>query len=119
MKRLGLLCATIFMAISLSHAQDPTGKWKTTMETPNGPMDMTFTFKTVGDTLTGQAEGPMGAMPISNGKVNGKSFTFDVSFGEMTISHQCTVMGDSIAMKVPGMQGEDMNLMLKRVPESK
>jgi hypothetical protein len=44
-------------------------------------------------------------MPISNGKVSGDRFTFDVSFGDMTIVQQCEVLGDSISMKVPGMGG--------------
>jgi len=119
MQRLLVLCAAVIAATSLSFAQNPTGTWKAQMETPNGPMDMTFTFKTSGDTLTGQVEGPMGAMPIIHGKRDGKSFSFDVNLGDMTISHQCVILGDSISMKVPGMQGETMSMVLKRVPESK
>ncbi|HTX98397.1 MAG TPA: hypothetical protein VMG09_00115 [Bacteroidota bacterium] len=119
MKHVSMLFVAVIMAISLSHAQDPTGKWKTHMETPNGPMDMMFTFKTGGDTLSGQVEGPWGSMPIINGKNNGKEFSFDVSFGDMTMNHRCVMMGDSIAMKVPGMQGDTMNMVLKRVLETK
>ncbi len=119
MRRYLWLCATVIAALSLSYAQDPTGKWKTQMETPNGPMEMMFMFKTSGDTLSGQVEGPMGSMPIIHGKKDGKSFSFDVNLGDMTISHQCVMLGDSISMKVPGMQGETMSMVLKRVPESK
>jgi hypothetical protein len=119
MRRLLWLCATVIAALSLSYAQDPTGKWKTQMETPNGPMDMMFTFKTSGDTLTGEVEGPMGAMPIIHGKKEGKTFSFDVNLGDMTINHQCVILGDSISMKVPGMQGETMSMVLKRVPDQK
>ena len=119
MRRSIWLCAMIIAALSLSHAQDPTGKWKTQMETPNGPMEMMFMFKTSGDTLSGQVEGPMGSMPIIHGKKDGKSFSFDVNLGDMTISHQCVMLGDSISMKVPGMQGETMSMILKRVPGQK
>jgi hypothetical protein len=119
MSRLFYFCVAIILTMSLGFAQNVNGKWKTQMETPNGPMDMMFTFKTSGDTLTGAVEGPMGEMPISNGKKVGKTFSFDVSFNEWTISHQCIVMGDSISMKVPGMQGDTMSLVLKRVSESK
>ena len=119
MQRLLVLCAAVIAATSLSFAQNPTGTWKTQMETPNGPMDMMFTFKTSGDTLTGQVEGPMGPMPIIHSKKDGKTFSFDVQLGDMTINHQCVILGDSISMKVPGMGGETMSMVLKRVPEPK
>jgi hypothetical protein len=105
-------------AVNIGFAQDINGKWKGQMQTPNGPMDLVFNFKAIGDSLAGTVEGPMGEMPISKGKIDGKSFSFDVNAGEMTISHQCAAMGDSISMKVPGMMGgETMELMLKRVTE--
>ena len=102
--------------VNMGIAQDINGKWKGEMQSPNGPMDLVFNFKTAGDSLSGTVEGPMGELPITNGKIDGKSFSFDVNAGEMTINHQCTAMGDSISMKVPGMPGgEAMELMLKRV----
>jgi len=108
---------TLF-AVSIGLAQDINGKWKGQMQSPNGPMDLVFNFKANGDSLSGTVESPMGELPITNGKIDGKTFFFQVNAGEMTISHQCTAMGDSIAMKVPGMQGgETMELMLKRVTE--
>ncbi len=119
MSRLLYLSLAILLTACLGYAQDINGKWKTLMETPNGPMDMMFTFKTSGDTVNGSVEGQMGEMPISNGKLNGNTFSFDVSFNEWTISHMCTAMGDSILMKVPGMQGDTMSMVLKRAPELK
>jgi hypothetical protein len=114
------LCFVVvaFFIVNIGYAQDINGKWKGQMETPNGPMDLVFNFKAIGDSLAGTVEGPMGDMPITKGKIDGKSFTFDVNAGEMTISHQCTAMGDSISMKIPGMPGgETMELILKRVTE--
>jgi hypothetical protein len=117
MSRFLYFCAVIFLAMSIGHAQDINGKWKGEMQSPNGPMDLIFNFKVGGDSLTGTVATQMGEMPIINGKVNGKTFSFDVSFNEMTINHQCTFMSDSISMKVPGMQGDTMQIILKRVPE--
>ncbi len=114
MPRFITVILTLLFVAGLCVAQDINGKWKTKMETPNGPVDMTFTFKTNGDTLTGAAGGPMGEMPISNGKIKDKTFSFDVNFNDWTISHWCTAMGDSILMKVPGMQGDTMSMVLKR-----
>ena len=56
-------------------------------------MDLVFNFKAIGDSLAGTVESPMGEMPITNGKIDGKTFSFDVNAGEMTISHQCTADG--------------------------
>ncbi len=119
MSRFLYFCLTIFLAMSIAHAQSIDGKWKGEMQSPNGPFDLTFNFKVSGDSLTGSVTSQMGEVPISNGKVDGKKFSFDVSFNDMTINHQCVVMGDSISMKVEGMQGEPTEIILKRLPESK
>jgi len=110
--------AVALLTLNIGFAQGINGKWKGQMQTPNGPMDLVFNFKAIGDSLAGTVEGPMGEMPVVNGKIDGKTFSFDVKAGDMTISHQCTAMGDSISMKIPGMPGGDaMELMLKRVTE--
>ena len=118
MRRLYIFCLAACLSISISLAQDINGKWTGQMQSPNGPMDLTFHFKTNGDSLNGTVSSPMGELPMSHGKINGKTFSFDVNAGDFTINHQCTMMTDSISMKVPGMQGDTMVIMLKRVPES-
>ncbi len=118
MSRLLSICALALLTMTIGQAQGIDGKWKGEMQSPNGPFELTFNFKVAGDSLTGAVIGQMGDMPISNGKVNGKEFSFDVSMGDMTIVHQCTFMSDSISMKVKGFQGEPTELILKRVPES-
>jgi hypothetical protein len=119
MTRILIICATAFLMVSIAHAQGIDGKWKGEMQGPNGSMQLTFNFKVIGDSLTGSVEGGMGEIPITNGKVNGKTFSFDVDVNDMTISHQCTVMGDSISMKINGFQeGEPMEIILKRAPET-
>ena len=45
-------------------------------------------------------------MDISNGKVDGDKFTFDVSFNGMTIHHDCTVDGDTIKMTTKSDSGD-------------
>ena len=119
MSRIVFIAAILLVLVSFSYAQDFDGKWIGQMQGPEGSMDLFFTFKAAGDTLTGAVESAMGEIPFSNGKINGNNFSFDISFGEMVISHQCVFMKDSISMKVPGMQGETTEMFLKRVPESK
>jgi hypothetical protein len=118
MSRFFYFCVVTFLVMSIGNAQDINGKWKGEMQSPNGPLELTFNFKASGDSLSGTVASPMGEIPISNGKVNSKMFSFDVNVNEMTISHQCTVMSDSISMKVIGMPEEAPAIILKRVAES-
>jgi hypothetical protein len=120
MKRIMYVLAMLTIGCaSTSFAQAIDGKWQGEMETPNGAMTMLFTFQVGVDTLSGTVESPMGAIPISNGKVKGEKFSFEVSFNDMTIHHECTVMADSISMVLPDMP-DSKPLILKRAkPESK
>ena len=116
----GLLLA---LTTASALAADVTGKWSGSMSGPNGEsFALTFTFKQDGATLTGSVQGPQGdPLPISNGKIDGDKFSFDVSFNGMTISHQCTVVSaDEIKMTTKSDSGDfpGMELTLKRVKEA-
>ena len=97
-------------------AADVTGTWTGDMKGPNGDaFSITFTFKQDGAKLTGTVQGPQGdPMDISNGKVDGDKFSFDVSFNGMTIKHECTLAGDEIKMTTkaddPNFPGGEMTL---------
>ncbi len=120
MSRFFYFCSVIFLAVSIAHAQGIDGKWKGQMQGPNGAFDLTFNFRTAGDSLSGSVTSQMGEIPISNGKVNDTTFTFDVNVNEMTIHHLCKVTSDStVSMQAEGMQGEPIDIILKRLPVSK
>ena len=76
-------------------AADVTGNWTAEMKSPDGnSMQITFTFKQDGAKLTGTVQGPMGdPMELSNGKIDGDKFSFDVSFNGMTIHHDSRLPG--------------------------
>lgn len=124
MKRLLCICAAMAMTLTAATAlaADVTGTWTASMQTPDGnSFQLTFTFKQDGDKLTGTVQGPQGdPLDISNGKVDGDKFTFDVSFNGMTIHHDCTVDGDVIKMTTKSDSGDfpGMQLTLKRVKET-
>ncbi|HES60119.1 MAG: hypothetical protein JW956_04335 [Calditrichaceae bacterium] len=119
MSRILTFCAVIVLVLSFScaHQKSIAGKWKGQMESPMGAMELTYTFNVEGDSLSGTASSPMGEIPLLNGKVDGKEFSFDVSFNQMTFTNQGTLQGDSISMKMPGPGGESMELILKRTAE--
>jgi hypothetical protein len=119
MKRLLCICAALAMMMTTATAlaADVTGKWTATAQSPNGDFQLTFTFKQDGTNLTGSVQGPMGdPLDISNGKVDGDKFTFDVSFNGLTIHHNCTVNGDEIKMTTKSDSADlpGMELTLKR-----
>lgn len=124
MKKLLFLCAAmiIMMTPATMHAADVTGTWASSMQSPDGGggMQITFTFKQDGDKLTGSVDaGQGGAMEITNGKVDGNHFTFDVAFNGMAIHHDCTLDGDEIKMTTKSDSGDfpGMQMTLKRVKE--
>ena len=113
-----ILSVFVFLLIaSYGFAAGIEGNWVANMKGPDGGdgMTMTFSFKMDGDKLTGVVKTPNGDMPISNTKIDGKTFSFDVSFNETTIKHNCTLKeDDTISMKIVGSPMGDSELILKR-----
>jgi len=120
MKKLLCVCAALSMTLSAATAMaaDVTGTWTAEAKAPDGStFQLTFAFKQDGATLTGTVQGPQGdPLEISNGKVDGDKFTFDVSFNGVTIHHDCTVDGDTIKMsaKSDSQDFPAMDLTLKK-----
>ena len=123
MKKWLFVFAVMILGTLVSNAAGIDGKWKATMEGPDGKMELTFNFKVDGNVLTGTISTPMGEMPISNGKINGNEFSFDIDMGGNAMPHKCTIEGDTIKMKMmggpggPDGGGGPGEMFLKRVAE--
>ena len=79
-----ILAWSLLLAALPAFGADVDGKWLGSVDSPNGPVQINFTFKAAGPTLTGSSTGPDGnSVMIKNGKIDGShlSFTFDVDFG--------------------------------------
>jgi hypothetical protein len=116
--RRGLLAVVMTMAMAaVALAADPTGKWVGSVDTPNGPIELTFELQTEGEALTGTVTSAMGSLPLSNGKVAGDVLTFDVALEGSTITHEATVnaAGDEIAVKATGDWGTSEYVVKKVV----
>jgi hypothetical protein len=112
MKRI-LPVIMLLLVASGAYANGIEGTWKAKMA--DGDMELTFVFKMADGKLTGVVQSPNGDMEITNAKVNGKQFSFDVSFNDMTIKHDCTLQeDDTISMKATGTPMGDMALILTR-----
>jgi hypothetical protein len=100
---------------SASYANGIEGTWKAKIQGPNGEMELTFVFKMTDGKLSGVVRTPNGDTEITNAKVNDKKFSFDVSFNDMTIKHDCTLQeDDTISMKATGTPMGDTEMVLKR-----
>ena len=80
--------AAFLIGCLTTFAQSPVdGNWNGTRETPNGALELNYTFKVEGSTLKGTLKTQFGEVPVDNGKIDGKNFSFSISFNEMTISN--------------------------------
>jgi hypothetical protein len=99
--RIAAAVLVVLIAASALAADVVTGTWKGNAPGPDGQgMEITFTLKAEGATLTGTVVTPMGEIPISNGKVDGNALSFDADAGGMKIAHKCKVDGDTMAVSV-------------------
>ena len=102
----------------LSRVQEESkidGKWIGNISSPQGDMELTFTFKVDGDTLTGKNSSAMGENELTNGIVNGNEFSFDVDTGGMVIKHKCKYLDDDTIDVIAIVMDNEMNMKLTRV----
>jgi len=101
----GVLLTLLFVLAVTASAADVSGTWKAAIETPNGPFETTFLFKTEGDKLTGSTSNRfMQDAPISDGKVDGDTISFAVtgSFNgnDVKVNYKGKVLGDEIKLTI-------------------
>lgn len=92
-----LVLTLLFLAGSLiTLAQNPIdGNWKGTRETPNGTFEVTYTFKVEGNELKGTWKTQFGEAKLENGKVDGKKFSYSISFNDTSISSTGELINDN------------------------
>ena len=71
------------------------GNWKGTRETPNGTFEVNYTFKVEGTTLTGTWKTQFGETKLESGKVDGKKFSYSISFNDRKIDYTGEVVNDN------------------------
>jgi hypothetical protein len=76
-----ILACGLLLAAAPVFAADLDGKWTGKIDTPNGPVDLTYQLKADGKTLTGTTTGPDGSpIPLKNGKIDGNKIAFTLTF---------------------------------------
>ena len=89
------------------------GKWKGSRETPNGNIEINYTFKVEGNTLKGTWKSTFGETTIDSGKVDGKKFSYSITLNDMTIKSAGEVINEN-ELLVKNERGE---MKLTRVKE--
>lgn len=86
------------------------GRWQGTM----GSTELVLNLITEGTILKGSVQTPMGQQPITDGVVNGSSFTFNVSAMGNSIQYTGKIEGNKITLR-SSSQGQPMEATLLRV----
>ena len=108
-----LLCMLGALA---TFAQNPIdGNWKGSVETPNGPLELNYTFKVEGTVLKGTVKSEFGEIPIDSGKVEGKKFSYSITFGDMTIKSTGELISDDEIL----IKNDRGDMKLTRVKDAK
>ena len=108
--KLRVTLLTALLAVG-AFAADVTGKWSAEVPGRGGQATTrNMEFKADGATLTGSMEGQGGSTPITDGKVDGDTITFNVvremNGNTMKSIYVGKVSGDTIAFKMT-MEGRD------------
>lgn len=119
MKLRSILLAFLLTAGSCL-AADVDGKWSGTLSIEAGEFPVNFTFKADGATLTGSTTDPDGAeIKIADGKVDGNSISFSVSFDfggmPLTINYKGVLSGQQIRLTMD-IQGMPAEVTVKKAP---
>lgn len=104
------------MTAATAFAADVTGKWVGNVETPNGPIELTYELKADGEALTGTVASAMGSLPLNNGKIAAGVLTYEVALEGNVIKHEAKMneAGTEITVKATGDWGTS-EYVVKRV----
>ena len=84
----------IFGGLTIFAQNKIDGNWKGTRETPNGAIEINYTFKVEGAELKGTLKSQFGELTIENGKVDGKKFSYSISFNGNSLSSNGELITD-------------------------
>ncbi|HET8655221.1 MAG TPA: hypothetical protein VFL93_06880 [Longimicrobiaceae bacterium] len=119
MLRSSLVPVLLFLSLlGLALAAGLDGKWEGAVKTPDGnEIHLVYTFHVQGDTLTGSVASQYGEIPLENGKVNGDSFSYSLTFGDRPVQFQGELVNDTVHITSQGMDGQPHETLFTRVQD--
>ncbi len=110
---IGVVCCFV---VCFAVVTDLNGKWTGSIKAPDGnEYPVNYTFKIDGDKLTGTGSSPDGDVPITNGKMDGAKFSFNISINGTDVKNTGTyyAAADSTGLDMD-FNGFKMHALLKR-----
>ena len=113
-----LFACLLTLVASPAFAGDLDGNWTGSVDTPNGPIQANFAFKTEGTKLLSTYTGADGStLTISDGKVNGGNIAFsvavDIGGDQTTFKYTGVVTGNTIRLHTEYM-GQNFDYSVKK-----
>ena len=104
----------VLSLVGLGGAPDLSGRWEGKVKGPDGDdISLVYVFKVDGDKLTGTVESRMGQVSLTDGKVIGDAFSFNVQVGDSVITNEGKFKDDTATLKAHGPWG-DAEFTIKR-----
>ncbi|MCL4401127.1 MAG: hypothetical protein M1436_00485 [Acidobacteria bacterium] len=115
--------AVLFLSlVTVTLAADVTGKWVAQVPGRNDQtMEMTFTLKAEGNSLSGEISSPRGSRPIEEGKISGQEISFSQTLefnnNKFKFLYKGVVEGNQIKFtrEREGGQGRKQEFVAKKV----
>ena len=114
------LALGLLLAAAPAFGADVDGKWTGSLDTPNGPVELSYVFKADGKTLSGSMAGMDGSsIALKNGTIDGNKLAFsidvDVGGGPTTFKYtgEMTAAGIKLHSEFMGMP---FDFTVKKVP---
>jgi hypothetical protein len=115
-----VLAVALLLAAAPAFAADIDGKWTGSLDSPNGPVELSYVFKADGTALTGSTMAPDGSpIALKNGTINGSKIAFSIDFdfggGATTFKYtgELTPAGMKLHTEFMGMP---IDFTLKKAP---
>jgi hypothetical protein len=90
----GLLLGSVLVCFAA--IADLAGKWKGAITMRDGnELALTYVFKIDGEKLTGSVTSERGEIPLTDGKIKGADFSFNLAIGDNIIPNTGKYYGDS------------------------
>ncbi|MDB5003098.1 MAG: glycoside hydrolase [Mucilaginibacter sp.] len=106
-----LLCSVLICFAAIAEL---SGKWKGVLKMSDGnELPLTYVFKVDGEKLSGSVISERGEIPLTEGKVKGSDFTFNITINDNVIPNTGKYYGDSTVIN-SDFNGRKMHLKLIR-----